>query len=56
MSTPTKAGRAAYDETVQASSGLVDLVRRATGRGQVVEFPMTDTLLAVDLVEPVSRR
>ncbi|GAA1907447.1 CaiB/BaiF CoA transferase family protein [Lapillicoccus jejuensis] len=78
------ADRAAYDEIVQASSGMVDLVRRATGtpsyvpsiladkvcaltiaysvlaavvhqratgRGQVVEVPMTDTLLAFNLVE-----
>ena len=78
------ADRAAYDEIVQASSGMADLMRRATGtptyaptipadkvcaltivysvlaavvhqratgEGQVVEVPMTDTLLAFNLVE-----
>ncbi|MFD1047608.1 CaiB/BaiF CoA transferase family protein, partial [Kibdelosporangium lantanae] len=77
------AGLAAYDEIVQASSGFVDLMRRATGapnyapsiladkvcaltitysvlaalvhqratgQGQQVEVPMTDTLLAFNLV------
>jgi crotonobetainyl-CoA:carnitine CoA-transferase CaiB-like acyl-CoA transferase len=81
------AGLAAYDEIVQASSGFVDLMRRATGapnyapsiladkvcaltityavlaalvhqratgRGQQVEVPMTDTLLAFNLVEHLS--
>jgi crotonobetainyl-CoA:carnitine CoA-transferase CaiB-like acyl-CoA transferase len=81
------AGLAAYDEIVQASSGLVDLMRRATGqpnyapsiladkvcaltitysvlaalvhqratgRGQQVEVPMTDTLLAFNMVEHLS--
>ncbi|MEU8632261.1 CoA transferase [Amycolatopsis sp. NPDC048633] len=79
-----QAGNAAYDETVQASSGLVDVANRAlgqpvylptiigdkvssltiaysvlaalvhrdkTGQGQQVEIPMTDTLLAFNLVE-----
>ena len=79
-----QAGNAAYDETVQASSGLVDIAnralgapvylptiigdkvsaltiaysvlaalvhQRATGRGQHVEIPMTDTLIAFNLVE-----
>jgi crotonobetainyl-CoA:carnitine CoA-transferase CaiB-like acyl-CoA transferase len=78
------ANRAAYDEIVQAASGLADLMRRVTGkpyyvptilgdklcsltivysavsalygrertgRGQLVEVPMTDTLLAFNLVE-----
>jgi crotonobetainyl-CoA:carnitine CoA-transferase CaiB-like acyl-CoA transferase len=78
------ANRAAYDEIVQAASGLADLQRRVTGRpyyvptilgdklcsltivysalaalhgrqrtgrGQLVEVPMTDTLLAFNLVE-----
>ncbi|ALG10308.1 CaiB/BaiF CoA transferase family protein [Kibdelosporangium phytohabitans] len=78
------AGNAAYDETVQASSGLVDIANRAlgepvylptiiadkvsaltivysvlaalvhrdrTGQGQQVEVPMTDTLIAFNLVE-----
>lgn len=82
-----RAGHAAYDETVQASSGLVDVAHRAlgrpvylptiigdkvaaltivyavlaalvhrdrTGRGQHVEVPMTDTLLAFNLVEHLS--
>jgi crotonobetainyl-CoA:carnitine CoA-transferase CaiB-like acyl-CoA transferase len=81
------AGLAAYDEIVQASSGLVDLMRRATGtpdyvpsiladkvcaltitysvlaalvhqratgQGQQVEVPMTDALLAFNLVEHLS--
>lgn len=81
------ADRAAYDEIVQASSGMVDLMRRATGtpsyaptiladkvcaltiaystlaavihqratgEGQLVEVPMTDTLLAFNLVEHLS--
>lgn len=81
------ADRAAYDEIVQASSGMVDLTRRATGtpsyaptiladkvcaltiayaalaavihqratgEGQLVEVPMTDTLLAFNLVEHLS--
>ncbi|MDT7799295.1 MAG: hypothetical protein QOI78_2728, partial [Actinomycetota bacterium] len=79
-----QAGNAAYDETVQASSGLVDVANRAlgepvylptiigdkvssltiaysvlaalvhrdkTGAGQQIEIPMTDTLLAFNLVE-----
>ncbi|ONI79617.1 CoA transferase [Actinosynnema sp. ALI-1.44] len=79
-----RAGMAAYDESVQASSGLVDIANRAlgepvylptiiadkvsaltivysvlaalvhrdrTGRGQQVEVPMTDTLIAFNLVE-----
>ncbi|WP_086789700.1 CaiB/BaiF CoA transferase family protein, partial [Crossiella equi] len=78
------AGHAAYDETVQASSGLVDIANRAlgepvylptiigdkvssltiaytvlaalvhrdrTGQGQHVEIPMTDTMIAFNLVE-----
>ncbi|SMD10972.1 CaiB/BaiF CoA transferase family protein [Kibdelosporangium aridum] len=82
-----QAGLAAYDEIVQASSGLVDLMRRATGtpdyvpsiladkvcaltitysvlaalvhqratgQGQQVEVPMTDTLLAFTMVEHLS--
>jgi crotonobetainyl-CoA:carnitine CoA-transferase CaiB-like acyl-CoA transferase len=81
------ADRAAYDEIVQASAGMVDLMRRATGtpayaptiladkvcaltivysvlaavihqratgEGQQVEVPMTDTLLAFNLVEHLS--
>ncbi|WP_328611514.1 CoA transferase [Amycolatopsis sp. NBC_00345] len=79
-----RAGNAAYDETVQAASGLVDIANRAigkpvylptilgdkvssltiaysvlaallhrdkTGEGQQVEIPMTDTLIAFNLVE-----
>jgi crotonobetainyl-CoA:carnitine CoA-transferase CaiB-like acyl-CoA transferase len=79
-----RAGLAAYDEIVQASSGMADLMRRATGTptyaptiladkvcaltiayavlaalvhqratgvGQQVEVPMTDTMLAFNLVE-----
>ncbi|GAB1641370.1 CaiB/BaiF CoA transferase family protein [Krasilnikovia sp. MM14-A1259] len=79
-----RAGNAAYDETVQAASGLVDIADRAmgtpvylptiladkvsalvivysvlaalvhrdrTGLGQQIEIPMTDTLLAFNLVE-----
>ncbi|MGW3967430.1 CaiB/BaiF CoA transferase family protein [Amycolatopsis sp. NPDC005003] len=79
-----QAGNAAYDETVQASSGLVDVANRAlgepvylptiigdkvssltiaysvlaalvhrdrTGEGQQIEIPMTDTLIAFNLVE-----
>jgi crotonobetainyl-CoA:carnitine CoA-transferase CaiB-like acyl-CoA transferase len=82
-----RAGLAAYDEIVQASSGFVDLMRRATGQpnyapsiladkvcaltityavlaalvhqratgaGQQVEVPMTDTLLAFNLIEHLS--
>ena len=78
------ADHAAYDEIVQAASGLTDLMlrstgratyvptiladkvcaltivyatlaavisQRATGRGQHVEVPMTDTMLAFNLVE-----
>ncbi|MGW0519214.1 CaiB/BaiF CoA transferase family protein [Crossiella sp. NPDC003009] len=78
------AGHAAYDETVQAASGLVDIANRALGKpvylptiladkvssltivysvlaalvhrdrtrqGQRIEVPMTDTLLAFNLVE-----
>ncbi|MEC3976494.1 CaiB/BaiF CoA transferase family protein [Amycolatopsis sp. H20-H5] len=79
-----RAGLAAYDEIVQASSGMADLMlratgtptyaptiladklcaltivysvlaavihQRATGRGQRVEIPMADTMLAFNLVE-----
>jgi len=79
-----RAGNAAYDETVQAASGLVDIANRAlgkpvylptilgdkvssltitysvlaalvhrnkTGQGQQIEIPMTDTLIAFNLVE-----
>ncbi|WP_020666421.1 CaiB/BaiF CoA transferase family protein [Amycolatopsis nigrescens] len=79
-----RAGNAAYDETVQASSGLVDVAnraigrpvylptilgdkvsaltivysvlaalvhQRATGAGQYIEVPMTDTMIAFNLVE-----
>ncbi|MDN5667329.1 MAG: CoA transferase [Renibacterium salmoninarum] len=81
-----RAGLAAYDETVQAASGLLDIAQRAadiekpavlptiiadkvsaltmaysaiaalvhqqkTGQGQKVEVPMTDTMLAFNLVE-----
>ncbi|WP_326837277.1 CoA transferase [Amycolatopsis rhabdoformis] len=79
-----RAGNAAYDETVQAASGLVDIANRAigkpvylptilgdkvssltivytvlaalhhrdrTGEGQQIEIPMTDTLIAFNLVE-----
>ncbi|MER5466326.1 CoA transferase [Streptomyces sp. NPDC002668] len=79
-----RAGNAAYDETVQAASGLVDVANRAIGKpvylptilgdkvsaltivysvlaallhrskagvGQHVEIPMTDTVLAFNLVE-----
>ncbi|MFF0010908.1 CaiB/BaiF CoA transferase family protein [Streptomyces sp. NPDC005374] len=82
-----RAGDAAYDETVQASSGLVDVADRAlgrpvylptiladkvssltiaysvlaallhrnsTGQGQRVEIPMTDTMIAFNLVEHLS--
>ncbi|MFE0023399.1 CaiB/BaiF CoA transferase family protein [Amycolatopsis sp. NPDC059021] len=82
-----RAGNAAYDETVQAASGLVDIANRAlgkpvylptilgdkvssltiaysvlaalvhrnkTGEGQFVEIPMTDTLIAFNLVEHLS--
>ncbi|GGP36718.1 CaiB/BaiF CoA transferase family protein [Streptomyces abikoensis] len=86
-----RARLAAYDETVQAASGLVDLAQRAgdvgapvvlpsifgdkvaaltivyaalaalvhqraTGRGQHVEIPMVDTLLAFNLVEHLQGR
>ncbi|MGI5335897.1 CaiB/BaiF CoA transferase family protein [Streptomyces sp. CA-181903] len=86
-----RARLAAYDETVQAASGLVDLAQRAgdvgapvvlpsifgdkvaaltivyaalaalvhqraTGRGQRVEVPMVDTLLAFNLVEHLQGR
>ncbi|GAA4856226.1 CoA transferase [Saccharopolyspora cebuensis] len=86
-----RAGLAAYDETVQAASGLVDVAdragdigapvvlpsiladkvagltiaysvlaallhQRATGRGQLVEVPMADTLLAFNLVEHLQGR
>lgn len=81
-----RADLAAYDETVQAASGLLDLAeragdigspvvlpsifgdkvaaltiaystlaalhhQRATGQGQLVEVPMTDTLLAFNMIE-----
>lgn len=81
-----RAQLAAYDETVQAASGLLDLAeragdigrpavlpsifgdkvsaltiaysvlaalvhQRATGRGQLVEVPMTDAMLSFNLVE-----
>jgi crotonobetainyl-CoA:carnitine CoA-transferase CaiB-like acyl-CoA transferase len=79
-----RAGSAAYDETIQAASGLVDLANRAldrpaylptiladkvsaltivyavlaallhqrtAGRGQYVEIPMTDAVIAFNLVE-----
>ncbi|MEC3977459.1 CaiB/BaiF CoA transferase family protein [Amycolatopsis sp. H20-H5] len=82
-----RAGNAAYDETVQAASGLVDIANRAlgtpvylptilgdkvssltiaytvlaallhrdkTGEGQRIEIPMTDTLIAFNLVEHLS--
>ncbi len=81
------ADRAAYDEIVQAASGMTDIVRRATGtpsyvptvladkvcaltitysvlaalvhqratgRGQEIEVPMADTMLAFTLVEHLS--
>ncbi|WP_372410790.1 CaiB/BaiF CoA transferase family protein [Streptomyces luteireticuli] len=86
-----RARLAAYDETVQAASGLLDLAQRAgdvgapvvlpsifadkvaaltivyaalaalvhqraTGRGQRVEVPMADTLLAFNLVEHLQGR
>ena len=86
-----RADLAAYDETVQAASGLLDLAQRAgdigepvvlpsifgdkvaaltiaysalaalvhqraTGRGQLVEVPMTDTMLAFNLVEHLQGR
>ncbi|WP_158890566.1 CaiB/BaiF CoA transferase family protein [Amycolatopsis anabasis] len=84
-----RAGHAAYDETIQASSGLVDVANRAlgkpvylptilgdkvssltivysvlaalvhrnkTGAGQYVEVPMTDTLIAFNLVEHLAGR
>ncbi|MEU1818842.1 CoA transferase [Streptomyces roseifaciens] len=86
-----RARLAAYDETVQAASGLLDLAQRAgdvgapvvlpsiiadkvaaltivyaalaalvhqraTGRGQRVEVPMVDTLLAFNLVEHLQGR
>ncbi|WP_083830519.1 CaiB/BaiF CoA-transferase family protein [Nesterenkonia sp. F] len=86
-----RADLAAYDETVQAASGLVDLAQRAgdigrpavlpsifgdkvsaltiaysalaalvhqraTGQGQLVEVPMTDTMLAFNLVEHLQGR
>ncbi|GAA2774423.1 CoA transferase [Saccharopolyspora taberi] len=86
-----RADLAAYDETVQAASGLIDLAQRAgdigtpavlpsifadkvaaltiaysamaalvhqraTGRGQLVEVPMADTLLAFNLVEHLQGR
>ncbi|CAM3929570.1 CoA transferase [Nocardiopsis rhodophaea] len=86
-----RAGLAAYDETIQAASGLLDLAQRAgdvgapvvlpsifadkvaaltivysalaalvhqraTGRGQHVEVPMADTLLAFNLVEHLQGR
>ncbi|MGK5543575.1 CaiB/BaiF CoA transferase family protein [Streptomyces sp. URMC 127] len=86
-----RARLAAYDETVQAASGLLDLAQRAgdvgapvvlpsiiadkvaaltivyaalaalvhqraTGRGQQVEVPMVDTLLAFNLVEHLQGR
>ncbi|MFF0160584.1 CaiB/BaiF CoA transferase family protein [Streptomyces sp. NPDC005263] len=82
-----RVGDAAYDETVQAASGLVDIANRAlgqpvylptilgdkvssltiaysvlaalvhrgtTGQGQQIEIPMTDTLIAFNLVEHLS--
>ncbi|WAU83211.1 CoA transferase [Streptomyces sp. Qhu-G9] len=82
-----RVGNAAYDETVQAASGLVDIANRAlgepvylptilgdkvssltiaysvlaalvhrsrTGQGQQIEIPMTDTLIAFNLVEHLS--
>ncbi len=82
-----RADHAAYDEIVQAASGVADLMRRATGtptyvptimadkvcaltlaysvlaavihqratgEGQEVEVPMTDTMLAFTLVEHLS--
>ncbi|GAB2747604.1 CaiB/BaiF CoA transferase family protein [Amycolatopsis magusensis] len=82
-----RAGNAAYDETVQAASGLVDIANRALGtpvylptilgdkvssltivygvlaalvhrnrtqQGQRIEIPMTDTLIAFNLVEHLS--
>ncbi|MEU7163924.1 CoA transferase [Streptomyces morookaense] len=86
-----RARLAAYDETVQAASGLLDLAQRAgdvgapvvlpsifgdkvaaltivyaalaalvhqraTGRGQHIEVPMVDTLLAFNLVEHLQGR
>ncbi|GAA4864515.1 CaiB/BaiF CoA transferase family protein [Saccharopolyspora rosea] len=86
-----RAELAAYDETVQAASGLLDVAnragdigapvvlpsifadkvaaltiaystlaalvhQRATGRGQLVEVPMADTLLAFNLVEHLQGR
>ncbi|GAA2716432.1 MULTISPECIES: CoA transferase [Streptomyces] len=86
-----RAALAAYDETVQAASGLIDLAeragdvgapvvlpsifgdkvaaltivyaalaalvhQRATGRGQHIEVPMVDTLLAFNLVEHLQGR
>ncbi|ASU81679.1 CoA transferase [Nocardiopsis gilva YIM 90087] len=86
-----RAGFAAYDETIQAASGLLDLAQRAgdvgapvvlpsifadkvaaltivysalaalvhqraAGRGQHVEVPMADTLLAFNLVEHLQGR
>ncbi|MFJ5533907.1 CaiB/BaiF CoA transferase family protein [Streptomyces sp. NPDC093261] len=79
-----RAGMAAYDESVQAASGLVDIANRAlgapvylptiigdkvcaltiaysvlaalvhrdrTGQGQRIEIPMTDTMIAFNMVE-----
>ncbi|MHA6803294.1 CaiB/BaiF CoA transferase family protein [Salinifilum ghardaiensis] len=86
-----RAELAAYDETVQAASGLLDIAERAgdigspvvlpsiladkvaaltitysvlaalvhqrsTGRGQLVEVPMADTLLSFNLVEHLQGR
>jgi crotonobetainyl-CoA:carnitine CoA-transferase CaiB-like acyl-CoA transferase len=45
-----RAGRAAYDEIVQASSGMADLMRRATGTPTYAPTILADKLCALTIV------
>lgn len=48
-----RAGLAAYDEIVQASSGMADLMRRATGKPTYAPTILADKLCALTIVYSV---